>query len=154
MRERFLGLINEFRQFVLRGNVVDLAVGIVIGAAFQAVVKAFVQDLLTPIISIPTSTDFVKFAPQVHGSTFLVGDFVNAVLSFLIVAAVVFFIVVRPINLLMRFGSRFAPQDHSKRDCPYCLSSIPVGATRCAFCTAEVPPVAPPAPPANRQAPG
>lgn len=149
MRGKFFGLLSEFRQFVLRGNVVDLAVGIVIGAAFQTVVTAFVQDLLTPIIAIPKQTQFTKFTETVNGSTFYIGAFLNTLLSFLIVAAVVFFLVVRPVNLLMRFGHRFVAPDHSKRECPFCLSSIPAAATRCAFCTAEVPPADQPMPAAR-----
>lgn len=133
--------LSDFKQFVLRGNVVDLAVGLVIGAAFQSVVKAFVSDILTPIITIPSSSDFFKFAPQIHGSTFQIGDFINATISFIILAAVVFFFVVRPINLLMTFGKKIHPGDLTNRECPECLSSIPIKARRCSYCTAPVEPL-------------
>lgn len=137
-----LKILSDFKQFVLRGNVVDLAVGLVIGAAFQSVVKAFVTDILTPIISIPSGNDFVKYTPQIHGSTFQIGDFINTLISFIIVAAVVFFFVVRPINLLMTFGKKIHPGDLTNRECPECLSSIPIKARRCSYCTAPVEPLA------------
>ncbi|BCJ32918.1 large-conductance mechanosensitive channel [Actinocatenispora thailandica] len=134
-------MLKGFRDFVLRGNVVDLAVGIIIGAAFTAVVNSLVSDLLTPLIAaIFGKQDFSKLYFTWNGSQFKYGNFVNAVLSFLIVAAVVYFLVVIPVDRLLQ---RFLPSkvDAPKRDCPQCLSTIPAAATRCAFCASEVPPV-------------
>ena len=135
--------LNDFKTFILRGNVVDLAIGIVIGAAFGGVVTAFVKDLITPIIGIFGGFNFPGWSFTVNGSTFLIGDFINVVLGFLIIAAVVFFFVVRPVNALIQRSKRGAkPADPTTRDCPYCLNSIPVQATRCGFCTSEVAAVA------------
>lgn len=134
---------RDFKEFILRGNVVDLAVGIIIGAAFGTVVTAFVKDLVTPLIAaLGGKPDFAAIGFTINHSRFLVGDFINAVIAFLIIALVVFFFVVRPVNSLMSRRKTELPVDPSTRDCPYCLSSIPVAATRCAFCTQEVPPVA------------
>ena len=133
-----MSLGSEFREFVLRGNVVDLAVGVVIGAAFTGVVDVFVKGILTPLISLPGTVNFSDFTVQVGGARFLVGSFLNALISFLIVAFSVFFFVVKPVNALM---NRFKPQPPSAettRQCPFCLSSIPNQATRCSFCTSEV----------------
>jgi large conductance mechanosensitive channel len=132
---------KEFRDFILRGNVVDLAVGIVIGVAFGAIVTALVKDLITPLIAaIGGQPDFGGIYFTINHSRFLIGDFVNAVISFVIIAAVVFFFVVKPLNhLLLRIQQ---PQEVlvSTRECPQCLSAIPLKATRCAFCTSEVAP--------------
>jgi large conductance mechanosensitive channel len=134
---------NDFKAFILRGNVVDLAVGIIIGAAFGTVVAAFVKDLITPLIAaIGGKPDFAALGFTINHSRFLLGDFINAVVSFLIIAAVVFFFVVRPVNALMNRRKTEMPVDPMTRECPYCLSSIPVGASRCAFCTQEVSTVA------------
>jgi large conductance mechanosensitive channel len=134
---------NDFKAFILRGNVVDLAVGIVIGAAFGAVVAAFVKDLITPFIAaLGGKPDFSSLGFTINHSRFLVGDFINAIVSFLIIAAVVFFFVVRPVNALMNLRKTETPVVAKTRECPYCVSSIPIAATRCAFCTQEVPPVA------------
>jgi large conductance mechanosensitive channel len=133
--------LNEFKAFVLRGNVVDLAVGIVVGAAFGTVVSAFVKDFITPLIAVPgRRPDFSALYFMVNGSKFMYGDFVNTVVSFLIIAAVIFFFVVRPVNTLMARRKHELPPDPTSRDCPYCLSSIPLKATRCAYCTSEVAP--------------
>ena len=136
-------LFDDFKAFILRGNVVDLAIAVVIGAAFGAVVAALVKDLITPLIAaIGGQPDFSKLAFTINKSTFLYGDFINAVVSFLILAAVIFFLIIKPLNYLMARRKTELPVDPTTRDCPYCLSSIPVAATRCAFCTAEVEPVA------------
>jgi large conductance mechanosensitive channel len=138
---------NDFKAFILRGNVVDLAVGIIIGAAFGTVVAAFVKDLITPLIAaIGGKPDFSALGFTINHSRFLLGDFINTVVSFLIVAAVVFFFVVRPVNALMNRRKTETPVDPMTRECPYCMSSIPVKASRCAFCTQEVPAVAAPLP--------
>jgi large conductance mechanosensitive channel len=133
-------MIKEFRDFILRGNVVDLAVAVVIGAAFTAVVNAFVTDLITPLVGAVTGGDqfFADKSFTINGSEFLYGDLINQVLTFLIVAAVVFFLVVKPLNTLMARVRPERPVDQPTRDCPECLSSIPEAARRCAFCTAVV----------------
>ena len=135
-------MLKDFREFVLRGNVVDLAIAVVIGAAFGAVVTALVSDLLTPLIAIPGQADFSSLTFTIHGRVFRYGHFINTVISFLVIAAAVFFLVVKPLNALMR---RLRPErdvDVPTRECPECMSSIPAPARRCAFCTAEVAPVA------------
>jgi large conductance mechanosensitive channel len=134
-------VLKEFRAFVLRGNVVDLAVGVVIGAAFTAVVQALVKDLITPLVAaIGGKSSFSALDFTINGSRFAYGDFFNALLTFVLVAAVVFFVVVKPVNTLM---ARFRPEPPPAaptRDCPECLSAIPAQASRCAFCTAAVAP--------------
>jgi large conductance mechanosensitive channel len=130
---------SEFKQFVLRGNVIDLAVGIVIGAAFVAVVQAAVEDLLTPLIAaIFGQPDFSRLTFELNGSTFKYGHFLNALISFAIVALVVFFFVVKPMNALVSLSQRRESPDPSTRKCPECRSEIPIDARRCAFCTSEV----------------
>jgi large conductance mechanosensitive channel len=130
---------SEFKQFVLRGNVVDLAVGIVIGAAFVAVVQAAVADLITPLIAaVFGQPDFSQLTFEVGGSVFKYGHFLNALLSFVIVALVVFVLVVKPMNALVSLAQRRESPDPSTRKCPECRSEIPIDARRCAFCTSEV----------------
>ena len=130
---------SEFKQFVLRGNVIDLAVGIVIGAAFVALVQAAVEDLLTPLIAaIFGQPDFSRLSFELRGSVFEYGHFLNALLSFVIVALVVFFFVVKPMNALTSLAQRRESPDPSTRKCPECRSEIPIDARRCAFCTSEV----------------
>jgi large conductance mechanosensitive channel len=132
-------MVKDFREFILRGNLVDLAVAVVIGAAFTAVVNALVADLVTPIIAaVGGKPDFGNLAFTVNGSRFAYGDFINALLTFLIVAAVVFFLVIKPVNALMARRRTEPPVDAETRPCPECLSEIPLAARRCAFCTAEV----------------
>jgi large conductance mechanosensitive channel len=130
--------VKDFKAFVLRGNVVDLAIAVVIGAAFGALVTAFVKDLITPILAIPGKTDFSDLKFTIRESDFLYGDFLNAVISFVSIAAAVFFFVVRPVNTLMARRKTEPEVMSTTRDCPYCLSSIPIAASRCAFCTANV----------------
>jgi large conductance mechanosensitive channel len=133
------GTANEFKAFILRGNVVDLAVGIVIGAAFTAVVTALVKDLVTPIIAaIGGNPDFSSISFTINNSNFLIGDFINAVISFVIVSFVVFIFVVKPVNHLMSMRKTETPVTPQTRDCPYCLSSVPLAASRCAFCTSDL----------------
>jgi large conductance mechanosensitive channel len=132
-------MLKGFRSFILRGNVVDLAIGIVIGAAFGAVVTALVSDFITPIIAaIGGKPDFGALYFTVNGSRFAYGHFINAVISFLIIAAAVYFLVVVPVNKLMARYKPSAEEPTPTKDCPHCLSSIPAAATRCAFCTAEL----------------
>ncbi len=134
-------MLKGFKQFILRGNVIDLAVAVVIGAAFGAVVAAFVKDLLTPLIAaIAGKPDFSAFYFDINGSRFLYGDFVNAVVSFLLIAAAVYFFVVVPMNAIIarqRRGEAPSPDPTTKR-CPECQSAIPIAARRCAFCTSAV----------------
>jgi large conductance mechanosensitive channel len=130
--------IKEFKTFVLRGNVVDLAIAVVIGAAFGAVVTALVKDLITPILAIPGKTDFSSLKFTIRKSDFLYGDFINTIISFLSIAAAVFFLVVKPVNALLARRKTEPEVLSTTRDCPYCLSSIPIAASRCAFCTADV----------------
>jgi large conductance mechanosensitive channel len=131
-------VVKDFKAFILRGNVIDLAIAVVIGAAFGAVVTAFVKDLITPILAIPGKTDFSDLKFTIRESDFLYGDFLNAVISFLSIAAAVFFFVVRPVNKMMARRKTEPEVMSTTRDCPYCLSSIPIAASRCAFCTANL----------------
>ncbi len=131
--------LNEFKKFILRGNVVDLAVAVVIGAAFSEIVQTMVKGLITPLIAaIGGQPDFSGLKFTLNGSAFMYGNFINAVISFLIVAAVIFFMVVQPLN---RFMAHVKPADEvdkpSERQCPACLSPIPSAASRCKFCTTE-----------------
>jgi large conductance mechanosensitive channel len=139
-------MLKDFKAFILRGNVVDLAVGVVIGAAFGAVITSLVTDIFTPILAIPGNTDFSDLKITAGGGEILYGNFLNAVIAFLLIAAAVFFFIVRPVNALMARRKTEPDVESTTRDCPWCLSAIPVGARACAFCTREVPP--PPAPPA------
>ena len=132
--------MKGFKEFILRGNVMDLAVAVVIGAAFTAVVTALVKDLLTPLIAaIAGAPDFSGIALTVNGSKLLIGDFLNAVIAFLMLATVVYFFVVLPMNTLMaRLKRGEVAPDPTTKKCPECLSEIPIGARRCAFCTSVI----------------
>ena len=133
-------MAGGFKQFLLRGNVVDLAVGVVVGAAFGGVVTAFTKDLLTPLIAaIAGKPDFSAIQFTVNGSKFLLGDFVNAIVSFVIVATAVYYFVVLPINALVSRARKEPPADPTTKKCPECLSEIAIGARRCAFCTTQFP---------------
>jgi large conductance mechanosensitive channel len=134
-------MLKDFKQFLLRGNVVDLAIAVVIGAAFGAVVTALVVDLITPLIAaIFGKHDFSALTFTINGSTFRYGQFINALITFVTIAAAVFFFVVQPVNALMRRRRSEPPIDEETRRCPECRSEIPVDARRCAFCTADVGP--------------
>ncbi|HUZ52202.1 MAG TPA: large conductance mechanosensitive channel protein MscL [Streptosporangiaceae bacterium] len=137
-------MLKGFRDFILRGNVIDLAVAVVIGAAFGAVITAFVKDLITPIIAaVGGKPDFSALTFTINNSRFLFGDFINAVIAFLIIAAVIYFVVVVPMNAAAARRERGkAPAEPTTRQCPECLSVIPLAAHRCAFCTAPVAPLA------------
>ena len=131
-------MAKEFKSFLLRGNVVDLAVGIVIGAAFGAVVTALVADLLTPIVAaIIGKPDFSGLTFSINGSKFLYGDFLNALIAFVSIAAAVFFFVVKPVNTLMARAKTQPDVESETKSCPECLSDIPREARRCAFCTSQ-----------------
>ena len=130
---------EEFKQFLLRGNVVDLAVAVVIGAAFGAVVNSLVADIITPIIAaIVGEPNFGALDFRINDSRFAYGNFLNAVFTFVTIAAAVFFFVVKPVNMLMERRKTEPPVDDTVRDCPQCLSKIPRGARRCMYCTSEV----------------
>jgi len=133
--------MKDFKEFLLRGNLVDMAVGIVIGLAFAAVITALVSDLITPLIAaIGGQPNFSSLSFTIHNSHFLYGSFFNALIAFVVIAAVVFFLVVKPVNALMRRYHTEPEVVQTTRECPECLSQIPLAATRCAFCTAQVSP--------------
>lgn len=130
---------QDFKQFLLRGNVVDLAVAVVIAAAFGAVVTAFVENLITPLIAaVGGQPDFSEISFTINDSEFGIGNFINKVIGFVIIAAVVFFLVVKPMNLLLERSRRGPTPDPTTKKCPACLSEVPIAATRCAFCTSEL----------------
>lgn len=131
--------MTGFRNFILRGNVVDLAIAVVIGAAFGAVVTAFVADIITPLIAaIGGKPNFSALSFTINNSNFLYGAFLNALISFLVIAAVVYYFVVVPYTRLMSLRKTETPVAPVTKDCPFCLSSVPMAATRCAFCTSEL----------------
>ena len=133
-------MLGGFKQFILRGNVIDMAVGVVVGAAFATVVAAFTKDLLTPLIAAIIGTpDFSTVKFTVNGSMFAIGDFINAAISFLLVTAAVYFFVVTPVNLLIaRVRKAPAPADPTTKKCPECRSEIPIDARRCSHCAQPV----------------
>jgi large conductance mechanosensitive channel len=132
--------VKDFKEFLLRGNLVETAVGIVIGLAFAAVVTALVADLITPLIAaIGGKPDFAALSFTIHKSHFLYGHFLNAVITFVIIAAVIFYLVVKPVNALMERYRSAPPPDPSVKKCPHCLSDIPAAAVACAYCTRDVP---------------
>jgi large conductance mechanosensitive channel len=131
--------IQDFKAFILRGNVIDLAVGVAIGAAFATVVTSFTKNLLTPILAIPgDKPSFAALDFSIRKATFRYGAFIDDIITFVLIAAALFFLVVRPINRLMARRKTEPDVLSTTRDCPYCLSSIPIAASRCAFCTADV----------------
>jgi large conductance mechanosensitive channel len=130
-------VLQEFKAFILRGNVLDLAVAVVIGAAFGVVISSLVTNIITPIIAIPGEADFSQLALTVSDSRIMYGRFINAVIAFVLVAAGVFFLVIKPVNALMARHRTEPDVTAPTKTCPECLSSIPEGARRCAFCTAE-----------------
>ncbi len=133
-------MLKGFKQFILRGNVVDLAVGVVIGAAFNNVVNALVKDLLTPLISIFTNgTQFADWTFHIRNSAFLAGDTINQILAFIIEAVAVYFFVVLPLNaLIARTQRASSPIEPATKKCPFCFSEIPKQATKCGFCTSDL----------------
>jgi large conductance mechanosensitive channel len=131
--------MQGFKKFLLRGNLVDLAVAVVVGAAFSAVVSALVRDLITPLVTaIAGKPDFSGLYFTVHHSKFSYGDFIDAALAFLIVATVVYFLVMAPVTRLVSFAQRH--KEATERECPECLSDVPVAARRCRYCTAALTP--------------
>jgi large conductance mechanosensitive channel len=137
--------VGGFRKFLLRGNLIDLAVAVVIGIAFNAVVQALITDIVTPLIAAAGGKpNFASLSFTVNTSHFLYGSFINAVLAFVIIAGVIYFLVVAPAGKISDLAGR--NKAATERDCPECLQSIPIGAKRCMFCTAEVPAVGQPDP--------
>lgn len=135
-----MGIIDEFKSFIMKGDVIDLAVAVVIGVAFNAVITAFVTDIITPLIGIPGHVNFSAYTYTINGSMFLVGAFVNAIISFITIALVVFFFIVKPVT---KMKERMGPKDKAvatptTKVCPECLSNIPIKAKRCAYCTSSV----------------
>ncbi len=128
--------MKGFRAFLLRGNVVDLAVAVVIGAAFGTVVQAFVKDLVTPLIAaVGGQPDFSSLNFTINNSKFTYGDFFNALIAFVVIGAVVYYFVVLPVNALISRARKEPPADPTTKKCTECMSEIPIGAKRCAFCT-------------------
>ena len=148
--------LSGFKKFILRGNVVDLAVGIMIGAAFTAVVSGLVSNIITPLIPLPSgSLSTLKWpVPYNHNAVLNIGAFINVVITFLILALVIYFFIVRPVNALTeRYKPRDVQKPQATRDCPYCLNSVPLMATRCGFCTSPLPPPPQFAPPQQQTVP-
>ncbi len=133
-------MLQGFRQFVLRGNVLDLAVAVVMGAAFGTVISALVKDLITPLIAaLVGKPDFSAIDFALNGTKFPIGDFINALVSFILIGAAVYFFVVLPVNkLLARMRRGEAAPDPTTKKCPECLSDVPIAAHRCAFCTSSM----------------
>ncbi len=132
-------MFGEFKTFLLRGNVVDLAVGVVIGAAFGSVVTALVSDILTPFIAaIVQIPDFNGLSFAINGSNFMIGHFINVIISFLLVATAIFFFVVKPMNVLIARSRKEPPSDPTTKKCTECLSEIPLAAKRCSHCAQVV----------------
>lgn len=131
--------LNGFKEFILRGNVIDLAVGVVMGAAFGTVVSALVKDLLTPFIgAIFKAPNFSGLSFAINGSKFLYGDFINALISFLLISVAIYFFVITPVNMLIAKTRKGPPLDPDTKKCPECLSEIPYAAKRCAHCTSQL----------------
>ncbi len=134
-----MSVLSDFKDFITKGNVLDLAVAVVIGIAFNAVVTAFVSDIITPLIGVAGHYNFSAWVITINNSAFMVGAFVNQLISFLTLAVVVFFLIVRPISKLKeRQQSKKAPPSATTKTCPECLSTIPIKATRCAYCTTKL----------------
>jgi len=133
-----MSAISDFKQFILRGNVVDLAVGVVIGGAFGKIVNALVTDVVLPLIGLPGKIDLAGLDIKVGSAHFLFGDLLSQIISFLSIAFVVFFFVVKPVNFLMSLRKTEVTVESATKECPRCLSSIPSAATRCAFCASDL----------------
>lgn len=130
---------TEFKEFILRGNVVSLAVAVIIGTAFTAIVTAMSEFIIMPIIAaFGGQPDFSSIGFKVNGSFIGIGSFLNAIISFLIIALIVFFLIVKPMNMLMERAKNEPPVDPSEKQCPYCLTNVPIAATRCSACTSDL----------------
>jgi large conductance mechanosensitive channel len=136
LEKRAKGTLNGFKQFILRGNVVDLAVGVVFGAAFSGLVNSIVKDLITPLIAaVFKQPDFSSMQFTINGSKFMLGDFLNTFISFALLAVVIYFFIVLPMNALISRSRKEPPQDPTTKKCPECKSEVPLDAHRCAYCT-------------------
>jgi large conductance mechanosensitive channel len=133
-----MSLADEFKNFIMKGDVINLAVAVIIGVAFNAVVTAFVTDIITPLVGIPGHVDFPSLTYTINGSVFLIGSFINAIINFITIALVVFFFIVKPISKMKEITSKKPSVSPTTKQCPECLSTIPIGAKRCAFCTSKV----------------
>jgi large conductance mechanosensitive channel len=133
-----MSLLSEFKAFISKGDVLDLAVAFVMGAAFNALITAMVTDIVTPIIGIPGHVNLASITYAINGSTFLLGSFVNAVIGFLAICVAVFFFIIKPVSKLQALGKPKVPPAPNTKDCPYCLSNVPLKATRCPFCTSTL----------------
>ncbi len=129
--------MKGFKDFIFKGNVVDMAVAIVVGIAFNNLVQALVKDIITPLVGIPGKVDFSTLSFTINHSVFRYGDFINYMVSFLILAASVYFLIVKPFGKIMKTLSK--PSDPVVKNCDFCLSEIPMQATKCAFCTSDIP---------------
>lgn len=131
-------MLKDFKAFILRGNVVDLAIAVVIGAAFGTVVETFVSGILTPLIAIPGDTNFGDLSFEIGGGTFAYGAVLDALIAFLLIAFAVFFFVVKPVNALMAKRKTEPDVQSTTKECDFCLSNVPVGAIVCPFCTRDI----------------
>ena len=131
-------MLRDFKAFILRGNVVDLAVGVVIGVAFAALVESFVDNLLAPLVAIPGTKDFKEYRFTISDSAFNYGVFLNELIAFLLVVVAVFFFVVKPVNAIMARRKTEPDVESTTKECDFCLSSVPARAIVCAFCTREI----------------
>ena len=139
IKKQATGTLSGFRQFILRGNVVDLAVGVVFGASFVAVINAIVKDILTPLIAaIATQPDFSMLYLSIRGSKIMYGDFLNALLSFFLIAFATYFFIVLPVNALIARSRKEPPSDPTTKKCPECRSEVPLDATRCRYCSQPI----------------
>lgn len=137
------GLLSEFKEFILRGNVVSLAVAVLIAAAFGTVVSSLTENIITPLIGVFGGTpDFSGLTFTINDSVFGYGQFINDIIYFVIVAAIIFFLIIKPMNALIERSKREVPADPTDKKCPECLSDIPLAAVRCKFCTSEQPAIA------------
>jgi large conductance mechanosensitive channel len=134
----FVSLATEFKDFIMKGNVIDLAVAVVIGVAFNAVITAFVSDIITPLIGIPGHVDFSALTYTINGSVFMVGSFVNAIIAFITIALVIFFVIVKPVTKMKERAEKKQQVSPTTKTCPECLSIIPLKAKRCMFCTSKL----------------
>ncbi len=131
---------KDFKKFIMRGNVVDLAVAVLIGTSFNGIVTTLTKDMITPLITLISGnrTNFANYYFKINGSTFAYGEVVNAVISFVLIAVIVFFLIIKPINSLITLSKRNKPIEPTEKQCPECLSNVPIKATRCAFCTTKL----------------
>jgi large conductance mechanosensitive channel len=134
-----LGLWADFKAFVLKGNLLQTAIGIVVGLAVVAVITALVSDLITPLISVPGTVNLGTVQQHVGGGTFLIGAFINAVISFILILVVIFFVLVRPVAMSdARKAAKAAAAPATTKVCPFCISQVPIPATRCMYCTSQL----------------